>query len=244
MRACRRGCFTFKNRNHLRTERLQEDCAVVLRNPQLWVIKIGGSLASASVLKGWLRSVTNLAQIKAVIVPGGGPFADQVRHSQAHWKFDDATAHRMALLAMEQYGLMMSGLCSEIKTARNLSEIESLLQSDHSCIWLPYEMTYDDKAIPENWEMTSDSLAAWLANLLNPEKLILIKSVKCKEQNLNVLTAVERKWIDPLFPEMIKHASYETRLLYKDDYRYLGRLIQGEAIGTLLSKSKSSALTI
>ena len=33
-----------------------------------------------------------------IVVPGGGPFADAVRASQAEIGFDDAAAHEMAML--------------------------------------------------------------------------------------------------------------------------------------------------
>ena len=63
----------------------------------MWVVKLGGSLAYSPELPHWLSA---LAHTDAVIVPGGGPFADTVRDAQQIWRFDDATAHAMALLAI------------------------------------------------------------------------------------------------------------------------------------------------
>ena len=49
----------------------------------MWVVKLGGSLAYASELPRWLSALAEGAGGRAIIVPGGGPFADQVRHAQS-----------------------------------------------------------------------------------------------------------------------------------------------------------------
>lgn len=77
-----------------------------------YIIKIGGSLYYRPELKRVLAHAAGLVKAphSAVIVPGGGPFADQVRRAQQRWLFADKTAHDMALLAMRQYGLMLAAL--------------------------------------------------------------------------------------------------------------------------------------
>jgi aspartokinase-like uncharacterized kinase len=72
-----------------------------------FIIKIGGSLAGSPHLAEWLHALEAIPG-QPVVVPGGGPFADAVRTAQGEMGFDDLTAHRMALLAMEQYGLMLA----------------------------------------------------------------------------------------------------------------------------------------
>lgn len=204
----------------------------------LWVIKLGGSLAKTSALKNWLYSLTELSKlnnIKIVIVPGGGPFADQVRDAQSHWKFDDTTAHQMALLAMEQYGLMMKGICPQVKLAKSLTSIEKILKTDNVCVWLPYQMVCNDKTIPESWDMTSDSLSAWFANLLQVDKLLLVKSMKPDEKIMNIKNITNNGWVDPLFAEIVQRDNYQTYLLYKDDYESIKKVSQNQPIGTLIS---------
>ncbi|MFM8330064.1 MAG: hypothetical protein ACKN9T_00055, partial [Candidatus Methylumidiphilus sp.] len=86
-----------------------------------WVVKLGGSLANSPHLPHWLNA---LAKTDSLIVPGGGPFANQVRRSQETWGFDDHVAHRMAILAMEQYGTMMTGIRSDLRLAASPAEME------------------------------------------------------------------------------------------------------------------------
>ncbi|MCG8046554.1 MAG: hypothetical protein N0C89_17320 [Candidatus Thiodiazotropha endolucinida] len=74
----------------------------------MWVVKLGGSLFNSADLRDWLAVLAKAGSL--VIVPGGGPFADQVRLAQRLWQIDDSSAHLMALLAMEQFGRMLCGL--------------------------------------------------------------------------------------------------------------------------------------
>src|SRR3546814_1733087 len=90
--------------------------AVRKRRRPLWVVKLGGSLAGGPELTGWLDALA-AGGGSIVLVPGGGPFADAVRTMQRRWSFGDATAHHLALLAMEQYGLMLAGLQPVLRPA-------------------------------------------------------------------------------------------------------------------------------
>ena len=58
----------------------------------MWVVKIGGSLASDELLACWLDSLSCYGGGEVVIVPGGGPFAEQARISQQFWHIDDSAA--------------------------------------------------------------------------------------------------------------------------------------------------------
>lgn len=141
------------------------------------VVKLGGSLAKNGELHGWLAALEACGADRVVVVPGGGSFADQVRDAQRGFGFDDATAHRMAILAMEQFGLMLCGLCGRLVAAGSAAEINAALARGAIALWLPSAMTKVAPDIPRSWEVTSDSLAAWLATRLDSQRLVLVKSV-------------------------------------------------------------------
>ncbi len=46
--------------------------------------------------------------------------------------------------------------------AAGIAEIQEALRNGQIAVWMPYEMVVADPSIPESWEVTSDSLAAWL----------------------------------------------------------------------------------
>jgi len=141
------------------------------------VIKIGGSLAQSRQLLACLDTIGKNYQGRAVvIVPGGGGFADQVRLSQQVWQFDDKTAHAMAIMAMRQMALMFHGLKHEFVLAHSVGAILKQPASPNVTIWSPDVDELDQAGVAASWDITSDSLAAWLATRLSAEALVLVKS--------------------------------------------------------------------
>lgn len=142
-----------------------------------YIIKVGGSLYHRPELKRVLAHAAGLVKAphSAVIVPGGGPFADQVRRAQQRWPFADKTAHDMALLAMRQYGLMLAAL-SGLPAAERVQAMPPggcniWLPSEDASVWLPQNRPAPDL----DWRLTSDSIAACLAARLGADQLVLIK---------------------------------------------------------------------
>lgn len=141
-----------------------------------WIIKLGGSLAGTVALDEALKGLIGLTW-PAVLVPGGGRFARTVRETQAAWGFNDVAAHRMAILAMTQYGLALASrteglVCADLETLQCSPVTTPVL-------WLPRLIDVDimDRAdIPNDWSVSSDSLALWLARYLGSPSVLLVKS--------------------------------------------------------------------
>src|SRR5579871_3085941 len=125
------------------------------------VVKLGGSFAFSPRLRDWIAAIAACAG-RVVVVPGGGPFADAVRAAQAPMGFDDRAAHRMGLLAMEQYGCAIASFDERLLLADSLEAIRQGLAEGKVPVWLPTPTVLTDTAIPQSWDVTSDSLAAWL----------------------------------------------------------------------------------
>lgn len=201
----------------------------------MWVIKLGGSLIDSAELQSWLGVLASFGGGRVIIVPGGGPFANQVRRAQDLWGFDNKVAHRMAILAMEQYGLMMTGIRPDLRRASSQMEMKRLLREAAVPVWLPGLMTFENPEIPESWEITSDSLAAWLAETMGAEMLVLVKPL---EPTGDVLTAHDlsaRGIVDPLFPILTRDGHYESRLFGKAEHGMMERmLVTGMRGGSLI----------
>ncbi len=149
----------------------------------MWVVKIGGSLYDTPQLKMWLNIIA-AAGVPVIIVPGGGPFADQVRVAQQRWSVDDKVAHQMALCAMNQFGLLMTGIEPLLSSASKFPDLIKQVESGRSVVWLPVE---EDPDVEQSWRVTSDSLALWLADKVGAEGLLLVKSAPVTEENSAVL---------------------------------------------------------
>jgi aspartokinase-like uncharacterized kinase len=176
------------------------------------VIKIGGSLAESNTLTTCLDNIeqNNRGQ-QIVIVPGGGMFAEQVRQAQSHYQFDDETAHAMAILAMQQMALLFKGLKPQFIIANSIATIRCAINTGNIVIWSPAIQELDAAGIRASWDITSDSLSAWLARQLDARKLILVKSLAIDSlQSLEQLT--EKNIIDKAFISFVAEARFSLKI--------------------------------
>ena len=164
------------------------------------IVKLGGSLAAAGTLPTWLDVILAQGGGRAIIVPGGGEFADSVRVAQSHLRFSDRTAHRMALLAMEQYALLLHELAPALRPCADEAQIAAALAAGRIALWLPSQMAEADPAIAESWDVTSDSLAAWLAWRVGATRLALVKSAPAPEPPLSPERLATLGLVDAAFP--------------------------------------------
>jgi aspartokinase-like uncharacterized kinase len=191
----------------------------------MWIVKLGGSLHDASALRAWLRLIVDAEGPARVIVPGGGPFADAVRELQPRLGFDGLRAHRMAVLAMQQFGLHLAAL----EPALALAETEAELRAGHAAVWLPWRLVGREPTIPASWDVTSDSLACWLAARLGAEGLLLVKSAPVPAGPQAAEELVAAGLLDPAFPAMAAAFAGPIRVLHRDDAKARARLQAGFA---------------
>jgi 5-(aminomethyl)-3-furanmethanol phosphate kinase len=171
---------------------------------RLAIVKLGGSHAIGPHLKDWLAAIVAEAGSIA-IVPGGGPFADAVRTAQASMGYDDRAAHIMALMAMAQFGCALQSLNPVLRMAASRSAILLALKERKVPVWSPEQMTCA-AALPETWDLTSDSLAAWLAGALGADRLLLVKHGHFETETVDAHDLAAQGVVDPLFPRYLKES--------------------------------------
>jgi 5-(aminomethyl)-3-furanmethanol phosphate kinase len=193
----------------------------------MWVIKLGGSLAMAAELRPWLAVIADTPGPPRVVVPGGGPFADAVRAAQERWRFDDRVAHRMALLAMHQYGLMLTGLEPTLRPAETVETIRAECTARHVPVWLPYTMVAKRDDIEASWEVTSDSLALWLASALGAERLIMVKSAVLPVQPTSIGVLTEAGILDGAFSRYAQAFAGEILCMQRSEHAALKDTLKG-----------------
>ena len=198
----------------------------------MWVVKLGGSLLGTPELKAWLDMLARQSDGRVVIVPGGGSFADVVREVQRGAAFDDATAHHMALLAMEQYGLVMKSLQPALATASSELEIAERGWQHRAIVWLPSHMVLADDGIPKNWDVTSDSLAAWLAAKIGAESLMLVKHVDNLSETMPLALLTAAGLLDNAFGQFAVNLSCPIHIVGKSHHaEFSGALTGGKVPG-------------
>lgn len=196
----------------------------------MWVIKLGGSLLGSPELNGWLEVIARHGDGKIVIVPGGGILADAVREAQMMCGVKDEVAHKMAVMSMDQYGMLLAGLNPELVTASSELEIAERGWQHRAIVWLPSSMVIAEERMPTNWQMTSDSIAAWLANRLNAEHLILVKSQRPGMDQISLERLTKDGYVDDHFGDYIVGQNFNTWILGKQDYSAFNQALSQEQL--------------
>ena len=149
-----------------------------------------------------------------LIVPGGGLFADAVRRAGEIFGLGDDAAHWMAILGMEQYACYMQD-----KTyARSTDSIKEI-----SCgvsILFPYRLLKEEDPLPHSWDVTSDTIAAWVAK---QTESLFIKATDvdgifregklAREIFTSDLPENFESCIDPALPEFLQKNNMECQII-------------------------------
>jgi 5-(aminomethyl)-3-furanmethanol phosphate kinase len=142
------------------------------------VIKIGGSLSRGPGLVDLCREINRLSKrYSLLIVPGGGKFADQVRDAYREYHLSETTAHRMALLAMDQFGYVLNQLMDGSCLTSDLSAAIKAASSGQTTVLTPSKIILESDPLPHSWQVTSDAIAAWVAQAAFCPQLVLLKDV-------------------------------------------------------------------
>jgi (4-(4-[2-(gamma-L-glutamylamino)ethyl]phenoxymethyl)furan-2-yl)methanamine synthase len=141
------------------------------------VIKIGGSLLAR--IDDFERVLTSIAgtalEHRVLIVPGGGPFADAVRDVDERVRLTEESAHWMAILAMDQYAHVIVQRLPGAALVTTEQEIDSAIAGGRIPVLAPSRWLRAADPLPHSWDVTSDSIAAWIAGAVGASRLMLIK---------------------------------------------------------------------
>jgi hypothetical protein len=182
------------------------------------IVKVGGSLYNQipdiiPVIKASKRPL--------LLIPGGGPFADLVRRV----KVDNDTAHWMAVSAMEQYGLFIASF--------GISTTDFIITPLTTTVFLPYRYLRLTDPLPHTWDVTSDTIAAWVAHALHLDLLIL-KSVDGIFINgifqVQVTRPVETDVIDPFFIPFVAQNSVRATIINGTQPERVEKYLKGDLV--------------
>lgn len=143
------------------------------------IIKLGGSLIEKG--RDVIHSLRDYVEDKdraltIILIPGGGPFAEVVRNlsGDIHIPISEEAAHWMAVFAMHQYGIFLASGEIEIPVVESVDEID---KAGPTCILLPYKILKADDCLPHTWDVTSDTIAAFVANKIGEKTFIKLTDV-------------------------------------------------------------------
>jgi aspartokinase-like uncharacterized kinase len=143
------------------------------------VVKVGGSLAEEpEQLIALCAKLSALAEkYGLVVVPGGGRFADVVRDSDERFNLSSGVSHRMAILGMDQFGMLLAQITPNSCATYSLEDARQLAETEAAPIFLPSRLLFKKDPLKNSWDVTSDSIAAYVAGRLQAAKLVLVTDV-------------------------------------------------------------------
>ncbi len=144
------------------------------------VFKIGGKiLENTSNINSTFSQLTQLYEEKIlhkiIILPGGGTFSNSVRRLDKDLQIGDDLAHWIAIYSMNYNGIILNRKYPDREIIEELKTFQDAKQM--FCIFLPYSFLREEDTLPHNWDVTSDSIALYIANKLKLNRCFLIKNV-------------------------------------------------------------------
>ena len=184
------------------------------------VVKIGGSLIQdPAELNSLINEISWIAQTnKVLIIPGGGILADQVRFLDKKFNLKTESSHWMALLTEDINAILIH---EKIRNAILIDELDDFnADSDQLFVFQPTRFVLKRNELPNSWDVTSDSVAAWVASKVKADKLILVKDVDGlyssdpkKNSSAKFISEINsadlKKWkriscVDLIFPQILR----------------------------------------
>ncbi len=203
----------------------------------LTVVKVGGGIGD-DALPGLCAELGELGRRHPLlVVPGGAGFADAVREADRRFGLHAETAHRMAILGMEQFGWLLSDLIPGAEHCTDLTRAGS----GRTRVLLPAGLPLD--GLPASWQVTSDSIAARVAGQAGAERLVLVKAVDgingLARLTVGELAALRSEVVDEYLPTALEDARFETWVIGGRDPARLAELLErGTTAGTRIAAGR------
>lgn len=215
------------------------------------VVKIGGSLIKEAhelvnrLVKEFGSGSQKTAEgghtaeglpFSILIVPGGGTFADAVRETDEKFSLGADAAHWMAILGMEQYACYLQDKTG----ARAVDSISDMPEG--VSILFPYRLLKIEDPLPHSWDITSDTIAAWIAKQ-NGARLIKVTDVDGIFRNKELVREISAascagnlaSCIDPALPEFLQKNRMQCLIVNgKYPHRVIRALYGKPVLGTIV----------
>lgn len=150
------------------------------------VVKVGGSLLDFAALpQAWSRWLAAQGPAVNVLIAGGGRLADVIREADRAWGLGDETAHWLAIDVLAASSRLLAAILPDACLERDWEQLCQRVQRQSagpSIVFCPVdflqrqEPRLPPRALPHGWHVTTDSIAARIAMILDAQELVLLKS--------------------------------------------------------------------
>jgi aspartokinase-like uncharacterized kinase len=133
----------------------------------------------------------------------------------------------MAILAMDQFAYLLADLVPDVALVRDHASATKICQEKRLPVFAPSTLLLDHDPLPHSWNVTSDSIAAWLAARWQIKLLALLKTIDLPTNEAQVDDLIASELVDPYFGHALQP---ETTCWIIDGRQpeHLAALLKGE----------------
>ena len=177
-----------------------------LSEPPIVIYKVGGSLFTLPNLATRIREIIRQrAGSLPLLVAGGGSATDIVRQWDHTRNLGEQRSHGIALRSLQLNDALLAELLPEAVVVQDKEQAVRAWENADLPIAAAREFLQAAEErtdrLPHCWEVTSDSIAAWLALRFKASELVLLKSVGLPPRG-TLDTARNQQLVDPYFPQL------------------------------------------
>ena len=133
------------------------------------VVKIGGSLFPDYAIE----LAKKLKNSDSLIILGGGEFANLIRKYDSAQSFSSEVTHYTAIDCMDIIAKLVDDKVDSAKLAFSIDEIDKISDEGFTPIFVVSDFLKREDPFECSWDVTSDSIAAYVAHLLNANLFIV-----------------------------------------------------------------------
>ncbi len=205
----------------------------------MWVVKLDGALAHDAALREWVDVLSTVGGGRVIIVPGRWRAADFIRIMESKWNLSRLVTHNMLVLTRAQFGLLINSMSAQIRPVVDEGHVRETLQRGGVALWMPLSLMREVPDELTESDMSTDSIAAWLAAHLNAERLVLVKT-RPFFPNGTIAQHIRDGALDAGFKKYADRVACPVTLLHKSQLaRFHSLLLNGSSSDFLASAGKA-----
>ena len=151
-----------------------------------------------------------------MFVIGGGEFANLIRKYDGEIEFSEDVTHETAIDSMDILAKLLNDKLAFTEISYTIEEAKSISDSNKIPIMICSDILHENEPFAHSWDVTSDSIAAYIASLLDAKLLIatnvngiytkdpsLSGAELIKEIDVNKLLTFDESSIDLMLPTLL-----------------------------------------
>jgi len=211
-------------------------------NPKVQAfVKVGGSLAFDLDKYKRVAETLELASEKhrIVVFPGGGPVDKLIESIDRKHPLKPQIPHHACALAQDQTGLILTNFSAKLVPVSDFEHLKDVLDERKVPVLLPSKLILALGIFEKSFDITSDSIGAYFASLLESEIYVLLKSIDgIKKTGTNKilgrisageLIKLSGDAVDAILPNFIQASKLRCWLINGEKPERLVHLLDGKA---------------